>query len=71
MYGEMISCRLDKSRNERCIYDERGWKVIVSAMVSFLWEGLKINSEDSSVWKKEVSKFMQKVYYNRRVCVTK
>lgn len=33
----MISCRLDKSRNERCIYDERGWKVIVSAMVSFFY----------------------------------
>lgn len=38
VYGEMISCRLDKNRNERCIYDERGWEVIVSAMASFFVE---------------------------------
>lgn len=35
MTGGTSSGRLDKNRNERCIYDERGWEVIVSAMASF------------------------------------
>lgn len=54
----MISCRLDKNRNERCIYDERGWEVIVSAMASFfMWKGVKMDSVNSSMRKKEISKF--------------
>lgn len=64
----MISCRLDKNRNERCIYDERGWEVIVSAMASFfMWKGVKMDSVNSSMRNGYKVDCMQKIYYYRRL----